>query len=99
MSAKCDGCGRFSAELTEVMLIPPSPYSDGSWCTFCTRCLRLFDHGWTECHAEVVERDGMLGPCDLPAYDVIPDPEFGEPSPVCRRHYREWSGLSERRVS
>jgi hypothetical protein len=86
---RCDDCGRYSSVLTEVVLIPPNHYSDGSTCILCARCLRLFDEGYTECHEEIADRDGTAQPCERRAFDLRIDPEFGQPYPVCRAHYRE----------
>lgn len=46
---------------------------------------------YQECHEEVADRDGWLGPCNRPAIGYRYDPEFIDegPYPVCRRHHRE----------
>lgn len=91
MSARCEDCKRFASSVTEIVLIPPSPVHGGSYWYLCARCLRLFDEGWEECFAEVIDRHGETGPCNLRAFDVLPDPEEGVDTPVCRKHFREWS--------
>lgn len=86
--ARCGWCGRYTAQPTEVVLVPPSQYSDGSTELACPRCLRLFDAGYDQCHEEVGGRDGVAEPCNRPAFDLRIDPSFGESYPVCRAHYR-----------
>ena len=41
-----------------------------------------------ECHEEITDRDGYLGPCGKRAVGYRIDPEWRKPYPVCRKYLR-----------